>query len=236
MSSDRDSSEERESFPVDRTNEELAPLPEYKVAKTSSIDFAGLLTTPLKLHEDLKSGCGGQLWPAGMVLAKHMLRCHRERMQQSRILEIGAGGGLVGLGCALGSDLEIPMFLTDQEEMFSLMKYNIALNGLEEKVLPRILNWGEPLTQEIIDFKPDIVLAADCVYFEPAFPLLMQTLKDLLALSPSTTVYFCFMKRRRADMYFLKTARKAFTVTEVVDEDRPVFSRQGLFLYTFTKK
>lgn len=95
---------------------------------------------------------------------------------------------------------------------------------------------GEPLTQEIRDLKPDIILAADCVYFEPAFPLLLQTLQDLLALEPSATVFFCFKKRRRADMQFLKSARKSFTVTEIEDEDRPVFSREGLFLYTFTQK
>ena len=87
-----------------------------------------------------------------------------------------------------------------------------------------------------MDFKPDVILAADCVYFEPAFPLLLQTLKDLLALCPSATVYFCFMKRRRADMQFLKSAKKSFIVTEVADDERPVFSRQGLFLYTFTRK
>lgn len=95
---------------------------------------------------------------------------------------------------------------------------------------------GEPLSQEIIDFKPDTILAADCVYFEPAFPLLLQTLKDLLTLKPSAIVFFCFKKRRRADMQFLKSARRAFRVTELEDEDRPVFTREGLFLYTITAK
>lgn len=84
--------------------------------------------------------------------------------------------------------------------------------------------------------KPNVILAADCVYFEPAFPLLLKTLKDLMALSPAATVYFCFKKRRRADMQFLKQAQKAFHVEEVLDEDRPLFSRQGLFLFTFTTK
>ena len=95
---------------------------------------------------------------------------------------------------------------------------------------------GEPLSQEVLQFKPDIILAANCVYFEPAFPLLMQTLQDLLALTPSATVFFCFKKRRRADMQFIKAAKKAFTVTEIEDEDRPVFSRSSLFLYAFTHK
>lgn len=89
---------------------------------------------------------------------------------------------------------------------------------------------------ETVEFKPDVILAADCVYFEPAFPLLLQTLEDLLALCPSASVYFCFMKRRRADMQFLKNAKKAFVVTEIPDDERSVFSRQGLFLYTFTSK
>lgn len=66
-------------------DEDIAPLPEYKAAGTTEVDFSGLLGEPLKLHEDLRSGCGGQLWPAGMVLAKHMLRYHREKLQSARM-------------------------------------------------------------------------------------------------------------------------------------------------------
>jgi len=40
----------------------------------SSVNFNGLLSSPLLLHEDLAEGCGGMLWPAGMVLAEYMLR------------------------------------------------------------------------------------------------------------------------------------------------------------------
>ncbi|KAF6839602.1 hypothetical protein CPLU01_01739 [Colletotrichum plurivorum] len=217
--------------------EDLTPLPAYKAATTSSFDFSGLLSTPLKLHEDLKSGCGGQTWPAGMVLTKHMLRYHRDALKEARILELGAGGGLVGLAVALGCELQqTPLYLTDQDEMFELMGRNTKLNNLEDQVKPMILNWGEPLPQEVVDFKPNVILAADCVYFEPAFPLLLETLSNLLTLEPDATIYFCFKKRRRADMQFLKKAQKAFQVTEIVDEDRPVFSREGLFLYTFASK
>lgn len=95
---------------------------------------------------------------------------------------------------------------------------------------------GEPLSQEVVDFKPNVILAADCVYFEPAFPLLLETLTNLLTLEPDAIIYFCFKKRRRADMQFLKKAQKAFQVTEIVDDDRAIFSREGLFLYTFASK
>lgn len=65
--------------------DDLSPLPEYKAAGDTSLDFGGLLEKPLELHEDLASGCGGQTWPAGMVLAKHMLRYHRDRLREARM-------------------------------------------------------------------------------------------------------------------------------------------------------
>ena len=91
--------------------------------------------------------------------------------------------------------------------------------------------------------RPNIVLAADCVYFEPAFPLLLKTLEDLLSIDDEATpqedrmvIYFCFKKRRRADNQFLKKAQKKFCLTEVFDEERPVFSRENMFLYTITRR
>lgn len=54
-------------------SEDLLPPAKIKQAGTSALDFGGLLPSPIKLHEDLKEGCGGQLWPAGMQLAKYLL-------------------------------------------------------------------------------------------------------------------------------------------------------------------
>lgn len=55
-------------------SEDLVESRQHKQAGTTTVNFDGLLATPLKLHEDLTNGCGGQLWPAGMVLAKYILR------------------------------------------------------------------------------------------------------------------------------------------------------------------
>lgn len=55
-------------------SEDIAQSPTHKAAGTSLVDFDGLLTPPLRLHEDLSEGCGGQLWPAGMLLGKYLLR------------------------------------------------------------------------------------------------------------------------------------------------------------------
>ena len=56
-------------------------------------------------------------------------------------LELGAGGGLVGLAVALGCPLGSPVYVTDQLEMLSLMEHNIELNALGGMAKAMILNW-----------------------------------------------------------------------------------------------
>lgn len=58
-------------------DESLIPVRDFKPASQSTISFDGMLSNPLLLQEDLKEGCGGQLWPAGMVLSKYLLRQHQ---------------------------------------------------------------------------------------------------------------------------------------------------------------
>jgi hypothetical protein len=61
-------------------SEDLVASAFRKSAGIATIDFDGLLSIPLKLHEDLKNGCGGMLWPAGMVLSKYLLRNHKHSL------------------------------------------------------------------------------------------------------------------------------------------------------------
>jgi hypothetical protein len=59
-------------------SEDLVPTRESKISTTISISFDGLLDPPLLLKEDPKEGCGGYIWPAGMVLSKYMLQHHQD--------------------------------------------------------------------------------------------------------------------------------------------------------------
>jgi len=122
------------------------------------------------------------------------------------------------------------------------MRQNVTINGLAANVEVAELNWCvvfQPLEMEAHHRRgssvpraiplPDMILAADCVYFEPAFPLLVQTLADLTL--PTTDVLFCYKKRRKvftkircerrsadcmqADKRFFTMLKKAFSWTEV---------------------
>jgi len=115
--------------------------------------------------------------------------------------------------------------------MLPLLTHNISLNPTSTPITAFPLSWGEPLPPTLQP--PDTILAADCCYFEPAFPLLLDTLERLLGGKGGTMCYFCFKKRRKADLGFVKMARKRFEVVEggVDDLERGVWQREGIFLW-----
>jgi hypothetical protein len=111
--------------------------------------------------------------------------------------------------------MKATLHLTDQLTMLPLMHRNTALNNLSSTVTPSVYDWGAP-TPPNLPAHPAVILAADCIYFEPAFPLLLQTLQDLIG--EETVCYFACVKRRKADAQFMKSARKVFEVREVGDD------------------
>jgi hypothetical protein len=62
-------------------SESFVPTRDRKEAALTEVTVNGLLEKPLLLTEDLKEGCGGQLWPAGMLLSDYMLREHRSDLR-----------------------------------------------------------------------------------------------------------------------------------------------------------
>lgn len=66
--------------------EDFIEAPERLAASIKSVDFGGLLDPPLLLHEDLADGCGGMLWPAGMRLAKYLLKMKKEEIRNAELM------------------------------------------------------------------------------------------------------------------------------------------------------
>ena len=112
--------------------------------------------------------------------------------------------------------------------MLDLMQENIQRNHLEDQVIAVVLDWGVPPPEEVPS-QVDVILAADCVYLESAFPRLVQTLASLVGAA--TTVFFCYKKRRRADARFMKMAGRVFTIEDVLDDpDRDVYRKENISL------
>ncbi|KZT26892.1 hypothetical protein NEOLEDRAFT_1155278 [Neolentinus lepideus HHB14362 ss-1] len=184
------------------------------------------------LKVDASPGCGGLAWPAGEVLAAYLALRGRKSLSGKTILELGSGTGLVGLVAgALGGNA----WITDQLPLLEIMKANVVMNDLASCVEVAELNWGKPIP-DTLPRSPDLIITADCVYFEPAFPLLVETLDELVS-NARTEVLFCYKKRRKADKRFFTLLRKRFTWEEVQDDpNTPVYSREAISLLRLFKK
>lgn len=202
----------------------------------SDFTFEGRLPEPgLQIYEDGgELGCGGKIWVAGELLSKYLL--DKGLHNKKKVVEIGSGTGLVGLTLGLGQkkndDMEV--WITDIDDLVPLMDKNIILNGLEKNVFARALPWGMALP-EFAKKDVDVVLAADCVYLEKAFPLLEKTLIDLT--TKETLVLMSYRKRRKADTKFFRKIKKHFDLIEVTDfKDYATYLKQGVHLFQLVKK
>ncbi|KAF7792122.1 hypothetical protein EIP86_003152 [Pleurotus ostreatoroseus] len=96
---------------------------------------------------------------------------------------------------------------------------------------------GEALPRSLPRF--DLVLAADCVYFEPAFPLLVQTLEELADRQGTERpeLLFCYKKRRKADKRFFTMLKKKFSWGDVSDDpDKEVYSKDAISLLRLERR
>ena len=73
-------------------SESLIPRGPSPPPSTTTISLSGLLDPALVLHQDLKEGCGGQTWPAGMVLSEFLIKYKLDGIR--RELEDGRATGM----------------------------------------------------------------------------------------------------------------------------------------------
>ncbi|TEB35388.1 hypothetical protein FA13DRAFT_1788037 [Coprinellus micaceus] len=228
----------------------LMDLEDGGILKLSfSHDLAGV-PRPLEitLAVDASPGCGGIAWPAGQILATYLVQRGSDCLRKKNVLELGAGTGLVGL--VAGHLPESRVWITDQEPILPIMQKNVQMNRLTENVFVAKLDWcvvPAPPTFRFLDYfsgafrrlfqypNQDIILAADCVYFEPAFPLLVETLDELSGTS--TEILFCYKKRRKADKRFFNMLKKRFRWEEVMDDpNREFYNKEAITLMRLFKR
>ncbi|CDO94563.1 unnamed protein product [Kluyveromyces dobzhanskii CBS 2104] len=208
-------------------------VPSRPVEHLGKVDlsFSGKLHNPLIINEDGgESGCGGKVWIAGELLCeylleksdnKHLLAGSFPGRNFGRVLELGSGTGLVGLCVGLinqaNTYAEGQVFISDIDNLMSLMESNIKVNALDGAVHAEVLWWGTPLPDIFVTNPVDLVLAADCVYLEAAFPLLEKTLLDLTDGDQPPVILMTYKKRRKADKHFFQKIKKNFEVVEIKD-------------------
>uniref|UniRef100_A0A1A7XHI9 Protein N-lysine methyltransferase METTL21A n=2 Tax=Iconisemion striatum TaxID=60296 RepID=A0A1A7XHI9_9TELE len=193
-------------------------LPALSKLHNSSAHFR-FANHDLRLAQDWKKlGVAAVVWDAAVVMCVY-LEMGKVELKGKRVIELGAGTGLVGIVAALLGGL---VTITDREPALDFLSANVKANLAPDSksVVVSELTWGEGL-----DHYPaggyDLVLGADIIYLEDTFQALMQTLEHLC--SDTTVVLLACKIRYERDTNFLSTLRRQFSVEEVhYDKERDI--------------
>lgn len=167
---------------------------------TSAISL-DLLGHRLHISQDPNSKhLGTTVWDASMVFVKFLEKNSRKgrfcpsKLKGKKVIELGAGCGLAGLGMAL---LGCDVVATDQVEVLPLLMRNVERNkswisqsnpdsGTFGSVTVAELDWGNKEHIKAVDPPFDYIIGTDVVYSEHLLQPLMET---IIALSgPKTKI------------------------------------------------
>ncbi|EKX54218.1 hypothetical protein GUITHDRAFT_160844 [Guillardia theta CCMP2712] len=142
-----------------------------------------IMTNTKLLLEDT----GGDVWKGAIALGRFMLAEFSEVLAESRVLELAAGTGYLGLTLSVKGAARVVM--SDKECMISLLHGNILLNSdsleLDARPIEAItLDWnhGEEAIALMKDESFDFIIMSDVFYEEEIVEPLIRTLRTLCCL------------------------------------------------------
>lgn len=145
------------------------------------------------------------------LLTHSLLKVHAKK-----ILELGAGCGLVGIAASLlGAEKAV---LTDLPYTMELMKGNVSSNHQLGSIDCRVCDWlDNPVFDGSWEF--DVLLIADCVWVEALVTPLLSTMQCLLESSSGfIQVVVSYQRRGKvAHDLFWAGMRNMFETIETVD-------------------
>ncbi|XP_077375637.1 uncharacterized protein mettl21ca isoform X2 [Festucalex cinctus] len=170
------------------------------------------------IHESIES-FGAVMWPAALALCAFLdNNRHIVDLQDKRVLELGAGTGLVTIVASL---LGASVTATDLPEVLSNLRSNVMRNTRGRcKYTPTVvaLPWGGDLERAYptSEHRYDYVLAADVVYHHDYLLELLATMKHFC--QPGTSVIWANKIRLESDLSFTDTFKEAFQTTLLAED------------------
>ncbi|XP_074989721.1 LOW QUALITY PROTEIN: EEF1A lysine methyltransferase 3 [Calonectris borealis] len=139
-------------------------------------------------HHGPRLGLAASVWEAALSLCR-FLEEQRFDFRGRRVIELGAGTGIVGiLAALLGGDVTI----TDQPAALEQIRENVRLNfPAAPRPRVRALVWGQD--EGSFPREYEVILGSDIVYHPPSFPPLLGTLRHLCG--PRSLALLCAKMR-----------------------------------------
>ncbi|CAL1707444.1 unnamed protein product [Somion occarium] len=174
-----------------------------------------------------KGDTGSVVWRASIELAQNILQhfhkanpdalLNRARLQDSHVLELGAGTGLLGIAL---SPLVRHYTVTDIEDLMPLIRKNLSLNlpdwnslssplasgpNAKGTITAEPLDWlalhncNSSIRKKLFSYDPiDLLLVVDCIYHPSLLPALVQTIDHLS--TPQRTAVLVVVELRAEDV------------------------------------
>lgn len=141
-------------------------------------------------------------WDGADVLARHLERTHRQfGKSPRRILELGAGRGLVGIaaGCLFPS---ASVTLTDLDAAVPGLRANIERNRAvlgpdTDRVRAVALDWGAQQLDNQLAGPYDLVLASDVVWLIDLIDAFLDTLQRIARANPGCVTLMTHQSRSK---------------------------------------
>jgi predicted nicotinamide N-methyase len=135
-----------------------------------------------------------------------------------RVLELGSGCGIVGIGLAQ----IIPncdVLLTDLPEAQDILARNVECSSpaKSSRVSACILDWEEDLPKAILKRVHDAILVSDCTYNTDTIPALVSTLSKLSSISPQAVISLATKVRHSSEAEFFTLMEDAQFSIDALD-------------------
>ncbi|CAG9853821.1 unnamed protein product [Phyllotreta striolata] len=194
----------------------------------------------LELHQKIEGDVSCVVWDASITLAKYLENLNKKRpgcLQNMNVVELGAGVGCVGITAAcLGANV----LVTDLDRALPLLILNTEVNKAQWKdygaIEVKSLNWGEDLEMKDL---PNLILLADCIYYNESINPLIKTLKELS--NADTEIIVCQEMRdteKQLECWknFTKIAKEHFEFSFIpIEEHHPIYCSSDVVLLRLKK-
>ncbi|KAF2251172.1 hypothetical protein BU26DRAFT_592254 [Trematosphaeria pertusa] len=173
---------------------------------------------------------GHFLWNAGRTISTYLEERASHLVQAKTVLELGAGGGLPSLVCALSGAAQVVVTDYPDADLIDNLRYNIthcSLLPARSNIVAEGYLWGAPtgdLTKHLSGCSAfDVLILADLLFNHSAHSQLVKTVQLMLKKSPTSRAFVFFTPYRpwllEKDLAFFDLAREAgFTVTKTFEK------------------
>ena len=149
------------------------------------------------------------IWPSEETLT-YYLGCNLHMFRNKSVLELGGGMScLAGMFCAKYGCSKNVMLTDGNKVSIENVQVSILCNEFSCPVTSRVLKWGQQ--RDLIDLF-DVILCADCLFFDEARTDLIDAIWDLLAVNGVAL----WLWRSKEATHYKTSLRKVQTKVSIV--------------------